>query len=480
MDTQEAEIPTSNGVREKKRVALSSVVAAVFLTLIKLVVGITTGSLGILSEAAHSGLDLVAAGVTWFAVSVSSRPPDRDHTYGHGKIENLSALFETFLLLLTCVWIIYEAVQRLFFKDVEVEANFWAFLIMVISIVVDISRSRALYRVAKKYKSQALEADALHFSTDIWSSSVVIGGLILVRLSDLLGVEWLVKADAVAALAVAGIVIYVSVKLGTRTISALLDAAPAGLQDEIAYVALVPGVLEVRRARVRIAGPETFADLTLIVSNDTNLEQAHEIADQAEAAVRHILPGADVVVHIEPLFRGEDGIVNTVRRLAAKHGMSVHGLRIYDVANSRLLELHIEVEDTLSVDEAHAKISTFESEIGRALPIIHQVVSHIEPTGELVERQKGSPDDESMILEVLRGLKDRLDQECRFHQVEVHRAANELFVTLHCTVDPNTTIIDAHTLTENIENELHSSIPQLSRVVIHVEPPDADDSLAVD
>ena len=476
MDTQEAEIHSQNKVREKKFVALSSVVAAVFLTVFKLVVGILTGSLGILSEAAHSGLDLVAAGVTWFAVSVSSRPPDREHTYGHGKIENLSALFETFLLLLTCVWIIYEAIQRLFFKEVEIEANIWAFLVMAISIAIDFSRSRALYHVARKHKSQALEADALHFSTDIWSSSVVIGGLLLVRLSDLLGAKWLAKADAVAALGVAGIVIYVSAKLGMRTISALLDAAPAGLQDEIAHAALVPGVLEVKRARIRIAGPETFADLTLVVGHDTTLEQAHEIADQAETAVCQIMPGADVVVHIEPLVGEEDSLVSTVRRLAAKHGMSAHGVRIYDVADDRLLELHIEVEDTLSVDEAHAKVSSFENEVHSALPRIHQVISHIEPMVELEERQRGSPDDESMILEALQGLQDRLDQECHFHQVEVHRTASELFVTLHCTVAPNTAIVDAHTLTENVESELRSSIPQLSRVVIHVEPPEADEA----
>ena len=300
--------------------------------------------------------------------------------------------------------------------------------------------------------------------------------MILVRLSDALSVEWLAKADAIAALAVAGIVIYVSAKLGMRTVSALLDAVPAGLQDEVTYAAQVPGVVEVKRARVRIAGPETFADLTLIVSHDTTLEQAHEIADQAEAAVCQIMPGADVVVHIEPLVSEEDSVVSMVRRLAAKHGMSAHGVRIYDVADNRLLELHVEVEDTLSVDEAHAIVSSFESEIRSALPSIHQVVSHIEPIGELEERQRGSPDEESMVLEILQGLQDHLGQECRFHQVEVHRAAGELFVTLHCTIDPNTAIVDAHTFTENVENELRSSIPQLSRVVIHVEPPDADEA----
>jgi cation diffusion facilitator family transporter len=476
MGAQEAEIPTSKGGHEKNRVALGSLIAAAFLIVLKLIVGLVTGSLGILSEAAHSGLDMVAAGVTWFAVRVSARPPDREHTYGHGKVENLSALFETFLLLLTCAWIIYEAVQRLFFKQVEVEANLWAFLVMAISIEVDITRSRALYRIARKYKSQALEADALHFSTDIWSSSVVIGGLVLVRLSDMLGIEWLTMADTVAALVVAGIVVYISVRLGMRTISALLDAVPTGLQDEVTYAAHVPGVLEVRRARVRIAGPETFADLTLVVDRDTTLEQAHEIADEAEAAIGQILPGADVVVHIEPLIREQDSVVNTVRRLADKHGMSAHDIRIFDIADNRLLELDIEVEDTLSVDEAHAKVSAFESEISNALPSIHQVVSHIEPIIELEKRRRGSPDDENMILDALQGMKDRLDQDCNFHQVEVHRAESELFVTLHCTVDPSTTIVDAHTLTENVENELRSSIPQLRRIVIHVEPQEAHEA----
>jgi cation diffusion facilitator family transporter len=181
----------AHGEREKRMAALNSVVAAIFLTGMKIVVGLLTGSLGILSEAAHSGLDLVAAAVTFFAVRLSSRAPDKRHTYGYGKVENLSALFETLLLLLTCVWIIYEAIRRLFFEEVEVEASIWAFIIMAISIVVDISRSRMLYRTARKYGSQALEADALHFSTDIWSSSVVIGGLFLVSLSEWLEVSWL-------------------------------------------------------------------------------------------------------------------------------------------------------------------------------------------------------------------------------------------------------------------------------------------------
>ncbi|MGD0783252.1 MAG: cation diffusion facilitator family transporter, partial [Candidatus Aminicenantales bacterium] len=216
--------------REKTAVARSSVAAAVLLTGMKIVVGLLTGSLGILAEAAHSGLDLIAAAMTLIAVSVSSRPADSNHPYGHGKFENLSALLETVLLLVTCVWIVYEAVRRLFFRDVAVEASAWAFVVMGVSIVIDLSRSRMLGRAAEKHHSQALEADALHFSTDVWSSSVVVAGLILVGLAHALRAPWLAKADAVAALGVSAIVVLVSIALGKKTIADLLDGVPATLR----------------------------------------------------------------------------------------------------------------------------------------------------------------------------------------------------------------------------------------------------------
>ncbi|UCH61410.1 MAG: cation transporter [Anaerolineales bacterium] len=291
----------SRAADEKNRVALISVFAAVVLTATKLVVGLATGSLGILSEAAHSGLDLIAAVITFFAVRISAKPADDKHTYGHGKVENLSAMFETGLLLVTCIWIIYEAIQRLFFKSVHVEANVWAFGIMLLSIVVDYNRSRALYRAARKYNSQALEADALHFSTDIWSSGVVILGLLLVRLSEVLNIGALAQADAAAALVVAGIVIYVSLQLGRRTVAGLLDEIPAGLRNEVVHaLSKVPGVRQVRHVRLRWSGPEAFADVILTTQNDLPLEQAHQVATLAEGAVHKILPQVEVTVHVEP------------------------------------------------------------------------------------------------------------------------------------------------------------------------------------
>lgn len=280
--------------QEKRWAALTSLAAAVGLTAFKFVVGLLTGSLGILAEAAHSGLDLVAALMTFLAVRVSGRPPDRTHLYGHGKVENLSALFETALLLITCAWIVREAVHRLARHTSAVEVTFWSFAVMGVSIAVDASRSRVLARTAKKYHSQALEADALHFQTDIWSSAVVIAGLISAKLGFAAG-------DAVAALGVSAVVVWVSVQLGRRTVDALLDTAPAGMEQQIAAcVEGIPGVRDCHQIRIRESGPNLFIDLHVLVDGSQTLAAAHDLTERIESAIREIVPRADVTVHPEP------------------------------------------------------------------------------------------------------------------------------------------------------------------------------------
>jgi len=292
--------------KEKRSVALISVFAAIGMTAFKLVVGLLTNSLGILAEAAHSGLDLVAAVMTYFAVRVSDKPADEKHPFGHGKVENLSALFETLLLLATSAWIIYEAVNRLFFHPAQVEASLWSFVVMGSSIVIDINRSRMLSKAAKKYNSQALEADALHFSTDIWSSAVVILGLIGVTLAQYIrGLDWMHKADSVSALVVAVIVIFVSAQLGRRTIAALVDSAPQGMAKKIEKAALsVEGVVNVHAVRVRPSGAYWFIDLHINMDKDINLGATHETTRNVEKAIRAVIPLADVSVHVEPATKG--------------------------------------------------------------------------------------------------------------------------------------------------------------------------------
>jgi len=290
------------GTGEKQSVAIKSVTAAFGLTLLKIIIGFATGSLGIIAEAAHSGLDLLAAAMTAVAVKFSGKPADREHPYGHGKAENLSALFETVLLLFTCYWIISTAIQRILAQKVEIEVNVWSFLVMIISIIVDVSRSRMLYKAARKYNSQALEADALHFRTDIWSSSVVILGLFCVKLSDWLkGYEFLHYADTVAAIMVGLIVIQVSIELCIRAIRELLDAAPAGLEEKIiATVEALPGVLDCHQVRIRSSGAQHFIDLHVLMNGKRSLKDAHLLTEEIERVIQQILPNADVTVHPEP------------------------------------------------------------------------------------------------------------------------------------------------------------------------------------
>ena len=281
-------------------------IAAVGLTALKIIVGLATASLGILAEAAHSALDLVAALMTLLAVRFSARPPDSTHLYGHAKVENLSALFETLLLLVTCGWIVKEALRRLLFADVPVEVTVWSYAVLLTSIAVDLSRSRVLARAARKYNSQALEADALHFQTDIWTSAVVILGLVCVQAGSALldrfpALRFLRLADAAAALGVSVLVIWTSLRLGRRTVDALLDRAPEGMEARIAAaVVTIPGVRDCHQVRVRYSGPVLFVDLHVLVDGAQTLTQAHSVADEIESAIHQLAPGSDVTVHTEP------------------------------------------------------------------------------------------------------------------------------------------------------------------------------------
>ena len=460
--------------REKRRAAWGSVLAATFLALLKIIVGLLTGSLGILSEAAHSGLDLVAALVTVFAVRLSDQPPDTEHPYGHGKIENLSALVETLLLLATCVWIVYEVIRRLFVTTVEVEANAWAFLVMFISIVVDISRSRMLYHAAREYKSQALEADALHFRTDIWSSLTVVAGLAVVRLGDTLGSEWawLAKADPVAALAVTCIVVYVSVQLGRRAIAALLDAAPPGLIERIgSEAAHVPGVQAIGPVRVRLSGASTFIDLTVGVDRSASLEEAHQIANTVESRIVTLTPDSDVVVHVDPVQQVGESLPQAVNAVAGRLGLQAHNVRAHEVKGNYSVGFDVEVPDDLTLDEAHELVSRLEEALYPELPYIKEINSHIEPMATSAETDgaREAKEQQRMRARILAVIEETpLLRGC--HNLRIWPGGDGYDIVLHCLADPELPIGEAHRLAEQLERELQISVPGVGQVLVHVEP----------
>lgn len=472
--THPSESDAATAKREKRAAALSSVTAAVLLTALKLVVGLLTGSLGILAEAAHSGLDLVAALVTFFAVRLSDRPADERHLYGYGKVENLSALVETLLLLATCVWIIYEAVQRLFFHVVEIEANLWSFGVMTVSILVDITRSRILYAAARKHHSQALEADALHFSTDIWSSAVVIVGLFLVVLSERLGPRWefLAKGDAVAALAVACIVVYVSLQLGRRAVSVLLDTAPPGLAGQIeAAAAQVPGVQGLGPVRVRQAGAGVFVDLTVNVDRSASLEEAHQVASRVDERVTQLVHRGDVIVHVDPVRGAGENLQQTVGALAARFGLRTHYVHAHEVRGRYAVDLHVEVPPDLTLGQAHDRVSRLELALRDELPQVRDIHSHIEPIATPIAAGAAPGRDES---EQLRAQIDALIRQSSeldgYNRLHIRPTPEGYDVVIHCLADPDLPVGEAHRLADDLEKRLQALIPGICRVLVHVEP----------
>jgi divalent metal cation (Fe/Co/Zn/Cd) transporter len=299
---------------------------------------------------------------------------------------------------------------------------------------------------------------------------VVIGGLLLVFISRQLSIAWLGQADAVAALGVACIVVYVSVQLGRRTIVGLLDGIPAGLRGEILRAAKVTGVMEVKQVRVRRSGAETFADVVLLVPPNISLEGAHQIVHEARERVRSILPQADVVVEVDSEAVRTEGVLDTVRKMAARQGLGVHSVHLYDVPGSRLLELHLEVSDALRVDQAHTLSGAFEESLHAALPDLSEIVTHIEPAGDSTLRRAASPEDEARLMRSIREVADSLAVKCEPHQVNVRRVEEDLVVTFHCLFSPDIAIREAHALTEQFERALRAREPELGRVVIHVEP----------
>lgn len=463
---------TRTANREKNLAALTSVVAAVLLTALKLAVGLLTGSLGILAEAAHSGLDLAAALMTFFAVRIAGKPPDERHTYGHGKVENLSALFETLLLLVTCVWIIYEAVQRLLSHAVEVEATFWSFAVMVTSVLVGVYNSQNLHKAARKHKSQALEADALHFQTDIWSSGVVILGLALVWLGERLGPRWafLAQADAVAALVVAGIVIVVSFQLGKRAVLALLDTAPRGLQEQVRQVAeTVPGVEAVTHIRMREAGPAIFLDLTATVDRSKSLEEAHRIAARVEDEVRAAVPGSDVVVHIDPGRIAGETLEQTLRALAAPLGLRLHNMHAHQDAEGFHLDLHAELDEGLTLRQAREVLERFEARVREELPAVHSINAHLEPRHAPILGDQAPPERQEQVEQALREVVAETQGLRSCHGLQVRQAADGLDVVVHCTAPSHISVATAHHLADQVERGLRERVAGLGQVLVHVE-----------
>jgi len=464
--------PVLESMRSEKRlVALHSLLSAIAITILKLIVGLSTRSLGILSEAAHSGLDLVAAFITLLSVRVSDKPADAEHQYGHGKVENFSAFIETGLLLLTCIWIVWEAVRRLGgYHAVHIEPSLSAFGVLFASMGVDWWRSRGLMKIARKYESQALEADALHFSTDIFSSAVVALGLGLVLAGDYWQRPWLVKADAIAALVVSVVIVYVSWRLARRTIDALLDAAPAGYRGRIEDAALkINGVIEVERVRIRRAGNRYFADLTVGLARNVTFQRSGQVVAEISASVHDILPDSDVIIHSVPRETGHENIFDRIRAVAARNNFNVHDVSVQDLGGRLHVEQHLELDENLRLKEAHDLATSVEAEMRKEVPEISTILTHIESEPATIEPgEKVSRDAalEARLKPILKEFPDILDM----HDMEIKRVRGKVYMSCHCTMSDDLPLSRVHDVATALEIRFKQVAPELFKVLIHPEP----------
>jgi cation diffusion facilitator family transporter len=468
-----------SAIQEKKRAALLSVGSATILLCLKTFLVWRTSSLGVLSEALHSGLDLVAAIITFLSIRVADQPADSRHPYGHGKFENFSAFLETGLLVLTAVYIIYEAFSRLFFHSVHIQPSLTAILILCVALGIDLTRARALNKVAKKHASEALEADALHFSTDVWSTIVVILGVALVWAGNTWNLPWLAYADSLAALVVAGVILWVSSQLGRRTIDALLDAVPEGLQHEISdAIGNMDGVLRVERVRVRRSGNRHFVDATVSVPRAANLEQVHALTDAIEQRVGEIVP-ADVVVHAEPRAPDNEDLFESIRAVAQRMGHPIHDISAIQQDGNLFVELHLEVDENLSLGEAHRQATELENAITALGDGRHKldVNIHIEPLGRHIATPEiGVGQMRQLELDVeafLNNMPRSYDELLSCHDVRVRQVEHHILASCHCVMKGEYPITRIHDVLAALEDLVKENFPQISRVTIHPEPPDA-------
>ena len=464
---------------EKQKVVLTSVIAAVFLTAVKMIVGILTGSLGILSEAAHSALDLGAALVTLFAVKISDKPADKEHNYGHGKIESFSALVETLLLLVTCGWIIYEAFGRLFFeKAVKIEfgGSIWGIGIMVLSIMINISRARALRKAAKKYGSQAMEADALHFDSDVWSSLVVIGGLICVSIADYYKISALKLGDPLAALGVSVLVIIVSVQLGRRTIDVLLDTAPKGMINEVTALASgVEGVLEIGDVRIRPSGPNYFIDLNVGISRNESHRVVHSIVHRLRERLKQQIPNSDIMVSTFPVdVRGETDreVYRTVKNIVDRfpNCSNIHNIHIYEVSGKKHIAIHIEVKERMSLKDSHELSHTISDLIRNKIEDVEDVSVNFEFVEQNHIRAEDITEDSRDMIDAIYGLVNGSYYNVSCHDIKVYRQGNGIAVFLHCELNKSLTTEKIELISDEISQKIRDNFSEIEDIHIHVEP----------
>jgi cation diffusion facilitator family transporter len=466
--------PEATTHNAKRSAALFSVLAALGVTLLKLLTGILTGSLGMLSEAAHSGIDLIASAITFFSIQVADRPADASHNYGHGKVESLSAAIESVLMLASCVWILTEAIRRIAFRQhLALNFSLWPFAVLLLSITVDYTRSRKLQMIARQHNSEALAADAVHFRSDIWASAAVILGLAATYTGQRWHIPALELADPVAAILVSCVILHVTFRLARTTIDTLTDASPpetrAQTRDLIRDLSAIDGILSVDRVRTRRSGSNYFADLTLGLPRNLTFQRSEQITLSATAAVQRHFPGADVVVHSVPTASRAESIHDRIRAVASRSNLAIHDVTVQEFNHALHVEQHLEVDETMSLSAAHALVTRLESEIRREVPEISTILTHIESEPATIERPASLEPDRQLEIR-LRRVAATFPEILDIHEVLVTRIHDRIQVNCHCTLPDNLPMSRVHEIITALEGAFKLEAPEVGRLFIHPEP----------
>jgi cation diffusion facilitator family transporter len=456
---------TSNSI--KTNVAAISIVASAAMAAAKFAVGIAIGSLALISEALHSSVDVIATVITWLVVRVSDAPADEEHHYGHGKFESLSALFVIALLYVLAGGILVESWSRLREGAAPPTLSAIAFVVLVVDIVVNFWRARALHRTARETQSQALAADALHFASDVLGSTAVIIGLALTGL----GYHW---GDSVAAIAVAVMISILGLRLGRSTIETLLDRAPEGVAEKAtAAIAAVPGVVGVERLRARMVGATTFIDAIANVPRTTPIDRVEAIKKAAQDAVRKVLGDADLTFTAVPVARDNESVRERIMVIARNSGLAVHHVTVHDLGGRLTVSIDLEVDGDMQLSAAHDIAHELERSIREDFGEDVEVDTHIEPLEpELPHGTDAAP----ARVETIKAALSRFAADGAIHDIHNVRVrdtdAGEI-VNFHCRAAPSMSVIKVHENVDEIERALRRAFPTIKRVISHAEPPRA-------
>jgi len=454
--------------KKKLNIARSSMYAAIFIVVMKFLAAYLSGSLGVLSELFHSSTDLIATIATIISVKYSSKPPDEMHNYGHEKIESFSALFQVFILVAMCAYLVYESIDRII-THVPVHINIFTFLVILICIFIDISRSRALMKVAKETKSQALEADSLHFASDIWSSVVVLIGMLFTyfNLTPL--------ADPISAIIVSVLIIAASFRLTKRAFDSLMDRVPQGLRENIyKEIISMDGVEGIKNFRLRGSGSKIFVDMVILIARTQMFSRTHEIMDSVERRVTELSPDADVVIHSEPIETENETINDKIRMIVNSEGFKCHDIFSHKIDSNIYSELHVEIDDTNDLDLAHKKMSMLEEKIKENIPVITKVNIHLDEPSELLFDTIDVTEKSRELIRHIENILKAKEYLKRFYDIKVVSSNDKLRVSLSCEFVSGMTFEEVHDKVTIMESKIYLHIkslyPNLSNVIIHAEP----------